>query len=128
MKRLWVLIALLALPLISSADIEASNAYKFTICQMYVDAATQYMDLINKGNLSVGDLADLIREGAESDQSLGFEDSEFLTNLNFAALELAARYNPLNIGDSRVGYDVVRNEGMAWCLEADGDPTQIKLP
>jgi len=125
MKKLWMLIALLALPLISSADIERSYEYKFVICQVYIDAAASYMEAINDG-LSVGDLAESIRESAERNAS-NEREVQLIKNLEFAALELAAKFNYLNIGDSRVGYDFVRDEGMAMCLDADGDPTQIVL-
>ena len=121
MKQLWMLIVLLALPLISSAD----NEIRFVTCQFYVDSATRFMDAINAG-WSVSELGSFIR---------GQDYSADLSKLNnspekvaFAALELAAKFNYLNIGDSHVGYDFIRDAGMALCLDADGDPTQIVLP
>ena len=112
MKQLWMLIALLALPLISSAE-EAlvSKELGLVICQVYINAAVASMDALNEG-VSVVDLVDLIR---------GSDIEATTTTILLAALELAAEFNYLNIDGSRLGYDFVRDEGMAMCLNADGD-------
>ena len=123
MKRLWVLIALLALPFISSADIRDAYVYKVEICQLYSDTAAGFMEAFNKG-WSIGDIYDHIRESAESWQ---FARRGSLKELSFSALLLAIKFNRLNIGDTRADYDFVRDTGMWMCLDADGDLTQIVL-
>ncbi len=107
MRRLLLLGVLLSLTGTANADDVIET------CDLYTSMAAVYMIRINDGK-SVLEMLTALDKSYESDPDTTYQD------LFRASLELALRFNYLNTGKSRAGYEFVKKNGMAACLEAGG--------